>query len=193
MGGRFWRVEHALRPPTLSGHDRPYVWEKWPPDHNKRRCKPGRWHVHASRSLPALGNIYAPGAKTIHIDLNAYEIAKNHPVELGFVADPKLTLAKLGQLLVTMRSSVQQRAALNRVEQIGSAKQDKHHAALEKDSLAHDVVPVSMARFMEELAPQLPEDVVIFDEALTSSPAVVRYALPKRRTIISSLEVVLWG
>ena len=40
--------------------------------------------------------------------------------------------------------------------------------------------PVSMARFMEELAPQLPEDVVIFDEALTCSPAVVRYAPPKK-------------
>ncbi len=129
---------------------------------------------------PALGSIYAPGAKTIHIDLNAYEIAKNHPVELGLVADPKLTLAKLGQLLASMRSSDQQRAALNRAEQIGSAKQEKLRAALEKDSLAREDVPISMARFMEELAPQLPEDVVIFDEALTSSPAVVRYAPPKK-------------
>ena len=33
---------------------------------------------------------------------------------------------------------------------------------------------------MQELAPQLPEDTVIFDEALTSSPAVVRYFPPNK-------------
>ena len=38
-----------------------------------------------------------------------------------------------------------------------------------------------MAQFMEELVKQLPtENVVIFDEALTSSPAVVRYWPPQR-------------
>jgi thiamine pyrophosphate-dependent acetolactate synthase large subunit-like protein len=46
--------------------------------------------------FPELGNIFAPGAKVIHIDLNAYEIAKNHPVDVGLVSDPKLTPAKLG-------------------------------------------------------------------------------------------------
>jgi benzoylformate decarboxylase len=35
-----------------------------------------------------------------------------------------------------------------------------------------------MSRFMEELAPHLPKDTIIFDEALTSSPAVVRYFPP---------------
>ena len=34
--------------------------------------------------FPELGDIFAPGAKVIHIDLNAYEIAKNHPVDSGF-------------------------------------------------------------------------------------------------------------
>ena len=46
--------------------------------------------------FPELGDIFAAGAKVIHIDLNAYEIAKNHPVDLGVVADPKLTLAHAG-------------------------------------------------------------------------------------------------
>ncbi len=42
--------------------------------------------------FPELGDVWAPGAKVVHIDLNAYEIGKNHPVDLGMVADPKLTL-----------------------------------------------------------------------------------------------------
>ena len=48
--------------------------------------------------FPELGDIFAPHAKVIHIDLNAYEIAKNHPVDLGMVSDPKLTLAKLATI-----------------------------------------------------------------------------------------------
>ena len=35
--------------------------------------------------FPELGEIYQPGAKVIHIDLNAYDIAKNHRVDLGMV------------------------------------------------------------------------------------------------------------
>ena len=49
--------------------------------------------------FPELGNIFAPGAKTIHIDLNAYEIAKNHTVDIGLVSDPKLTLGLLAERL----------------------------------------------------------------------------------------------
>ena len=33
--------------------------------------------------FPELGDIFAPGAQVIHVDLNVYEIAKNHPVDLG--------------------------------------------------------------------------------------------------------------
>jgi benzoylformate decarboxylase len=49
--------------------------------------------------FPELGNIFSPNAKTIHIDLNADEIAKNHPVDLGLVSDPKLTLGLLARRL----------------------------------------------------------------------------------------------
>jgi benzoylformate decarboxylase len=36
-----------------------------------------------------------------------------------------------------------------------------------------------MSQFMKELAEHVPEDVMIFDEALTSSPELVRYIPPK--------------
>ena len=46
--------------------------------------------------FPSLGDVFAADAKIVHIDLDAYEIAKNFPVDLGLVSDPKLTLAALG-------------------------------------------------------------------------------------------------
>jgi len=125
--------------------------------------------------FPELGDVFASGAKVIHIDLNAYEIAKNHPVDLGMVSDPKLTLARLAELLETELSPEQKLAAKQRLDEISKAKQAKLQVELERDRMVRDEVPLHLSRFMEELAALLPEDAIIFDEALTNSPAIPRY------------------
>ena len=131
--------------------------------------------------FPHLGDIWAPGAKVVHIDLNAYEIGKNHRVDLAVVADPKLSLALLASALEAGMTTQQRAAADARTAEIGAAKAAKRAAQIEADQAAAGKTPLSMAPFMAELARQLPsENVVIFDEALTSSPAVVRYFPPQR-------------
>jgi benzoylformate decarboxylase len=131
--------------------------------------------------FPELGPIFAEGAKTIHIDLDSGAIAKNHPVDVGIVADPKLTLALLAEALAATMKPDQQAAARDRAATIGQAKAEKRTKQLEADHAVRDAVPLKMSRFMEELTAQLPkDDVLIFDEALTSSPAVVRYWPPQR-------------
>ena len=131
--------------------------------------------------FPILGDVFAEDAKVIHIDLNVYEIAKNHPVDLGVMADPKLTLALLADALEATMSDAQKAAAQSRATAIGDAKAAKQTAQLEADQAVRDETPIQMSRFAEELAAQLEgKDVVIFDEALTSSPALVRYLPPQR-------------
>jgi benzoylformate decarboxylase len=131
--------------------------------------------------FPHLGDIWAPGAKVVHIDLNAYEIGKNHRVDLAVVADPKLSLALLADALEAGMTAEQRAAADGRTAEIGAAKAAKHAAQVQADQAARGATPLHMAQFVEELARQLPsENVVIFDEALTSSPAVVRYFPPQR-------------
>jgi benzoylformate decarboxylase len=130
--------------------------------------------------FPDLDNIFAPGAKVIHIDLNAYEIAKNHPVDLGMVSDPKRTLASLAAVLETKLTDEQRRAAAERVERSRGAKQERRQKELNDDRAARDQVPLQFSRFMEELSSHLPDDAVIFDEALTNSPPVSRYFTPTR-------------
>ncbi|MBW4578386.1 MAG: thiamine pyrophosphate-binding protein [Tildeniella nuda ZEHNDER 1965/U140] len=125
--------------------------------------------------FPELGEVFAPGAKVIHIDLNAYEIAKNHPVDLGIVSDPKRTLAKLAEVLETVLTPEQKAAANQRSTEIGNTKKAKLEAELAHDRTIRDDVPLHLSRFMEELATQLPDDAIIFDEALTNSPAIPRY------------------
>ncbi len=128
--------------------------------------------------FPELGEVFAKNALVYHIDLNAYEIAKNHRVDLGVAADPKLTLALLAQALEEVLTKEQKSSAKARAKEIGTAKAEKLAAAFAADQAARDSVPLKMSRFMEELAPQLPKDALIFDEALTSSSAVVRYFPP---------------
>lgn len=128
--------------------------------------------------FPILGDIFAPGSKTIHIDLNLYEIAKNHPVDLGMLGDPKLTLAALAQELERVITPMTKEAARSRIARHTRAKEEKRKAQIEADAALRDAVPLHMPQFMEELMKQTGEGAVIFDEALTSSPAVSRYFSP---------------
>ncbi len=130
--------------------------------------------------FPELGDIFKPGAKIIHIDLNAYEIAKNHPVDLGMVSDPKLTLAKLAAVLEAAMTTQQKEAARARTAEIATAKRAKHERELEADKQVWDTVPLHFSRFAEELAAQLPKNAIIFDEALTNSPPITRYIPPSQ-------------
>jgi benzoylformate decarboxylase len=128
--------------------------------------------------FPELGSVFAQGAQVIHIDLDDYEIAKNFPVDIGVVADPKATLGLLAAQLEHTMTAHQKHAAQERVTQLGAAKQHQVAAERGADAAVRDAVPMHAARFMEELAGQLPADAVIFDEALTNSPDLVRYLPP---------------
>ena len=132
--------------------------------------------------FPILGDIFNEDATVLHIDLNAYEIAKNHPVDIGVVADPKATLTLLADALDNMLLDEQRNAAQARVDRIVEAKATKLAEQMETDQAVRDDTPIQMSRFAEELASQLQDhhDVIIFDEALTSSPALVRYLPPEK-------------
>jgi benzoylformate decarboxylase len=128
--------------------------------------------------LLAAEDIFAPDAKIIHIDLNAYEIAKNFTVDLGLVSDPKLTLAALTRTLEATMTDSAKETAKARLEASKSAKDKALQIQIEADEKAWDNVPLETSRFMKELSKHVPEDVVIFDEALTSSPPMTRYLPP---------------
>jgi benzoylformate decarboxylase len=130
--------------------------------------------------FPNLEDVFAPEAKIVHVDLNAYEIAKNFPVHMGIVSNPKLTLAGLAEVLERKLSDSQRQAAHERMEASGAANQAALEKQLEHDRSVRNAVPMYASRFMEELARHAPQDVMIFDEALTVSPDVTRYLPPTR-------------
>ncbi|GAB3277739.1 thiamine pyrophosphate-binding protein [Larkinella harenae] len=125
--------------------------------------------------FPRLDDIYKPGSKVIHMDLDAYEIAKNHRVDLGVVSDPKLSLGLLADALEQKLSPAQRQAATERIRQLSKAKAGKTATASPATGGA-----LTMEQFAEVLAQHVPADVVIFDEALTSSPALQRFIPPQQ-------------
>jgi benzoylformate decarboxylase len=130
--------------------------------------------------FPALDDIFAPNAKTVHIDLNAYEIAKNHPVTLGLVSDPKLTLAHLAAHIERLQDDRSRGHASSRAESIARTKREAEEKAFAGDAALAAHEPLHFSRFMEEFRKHAPTDCIVFDEALTNSPAVTRYLPPTK-------------
>lgn len=128
--------------------------------------------------FPALSGVFAKSARVIHIDLDAYEIAKNFPVDIGLLGDPKTTLAKLATTFETIMTVENKEAANERAVLIAEANKQRLTNLLEADKAVRDSVPLHMTRFAEELAAQLPPDAIIFDEAITNSPELCRYIRP---------------
>jgi thiamine pyrophosphate-dependent acetolactate synthase large subunit-like protein len=127
---------------------------------------------------PYLEGMFAPNAKIIQIDLNAYDIAKNFPIDLGLVSDPKLTLSALNNALEMEMTPLQKELAADRSAKISTEKQRLLAAEIKIDAARHDAVPLNPACFMEHLAAQLPENAVVFDEGLTCSNDLLRYLQP---------------
>jgi benzoylformate decarboxylase len=128
--------------------------------------------------FPALSGAFAPTAKIIHIDLDAYEVAKNFPVTLGVISDPKVTLARLAETLQTTMTTAQRAAAAARFTQLAATKEREEQAQREADRQRYNAVPLHASRFMEDLANHLSAETIIFDEALTVSPDLVSYIPP---------------
>jgi len=118
--------------------------------------------------FPTLSSPFRADARIVHIDLDGYEIAKNHPVSLGLVADPKATLEALA-------------TALDRV----MTPEDRQRADARQEARRTQQSPVTVDEnsmldvFLHALAARAPEDLIVFDEGLTATPAISAH-LPAR-------------
>ena len=108
------------------------------------------------RSSPSLTRVFAAGARVVHIDLDAYEIGKNFPVDLGLVSDPKLTLAALAVVLGQQLTPAAAQAAAARIEARREERVRAAFAMNEADLEARRSVPLHASEFMEALAKRLP-------------------------------------
>ena len=119
--------------------------------------------------FPVLDSPFAEGSQVVHIDVDDYEIAKNFPVDVGLIADPKATLSALV-------SRLEQRAI--RSEAVAGGQGIQNYERTVVPSPGPDAS--MMEQFSAEIARQAPAELLIFDEALTASPDLVKHLPPTR-------------
>lgn len=128
--------------------------------------------------FPELGEVFAADTEVLHVDLDPDAIAKNHRVDVGVVADPKLTLAALAKRLDAALPAAAREAGRARTAQLAAQAGAERARDLALDADRRGRSPLDFSEFAQALAARLPADAVIVDEALTNSPALTRHRPP---------------
>jgi benzoylformate decarboxylase len=123
---------------------------------------------------------FRPDATIVQIDLDPYAIAKNHPVTMGMLGDPRLTLRALTDALGAVMSDGQSGAAGQRARRHGERAAHARAEQRRRDQDQRDEMPLRMSTVAEQLALLLPDDAVVFDESLTNSPELTRWLPPEQ-------------
>ncbi|MEU1289233.1 thiamine pyrophosphate-binding protein [Kitasatospora sp. NPDC005856] len=111
--------------------------------------------------FPELADPFRPDATIVHIDLDDWEMAKNFPVHIPLLADPKPTLGAIAERLV----------AAGAVSRVAPTRWTRPPV---------DAASPMIERFAAELADRAGEGLVLFDEALTASPGLLKHLAPTR-------------
>jgi benzoylformate decarboxylase len=128
----------------------------------------------------AEGSPFPDGCALIHLHDSPWEIGKNLPIAIGLLADPKLALQELAEEIVPkMAGAAQQRAAQRRAAMAAQKQQERERQG-KRARERWDSSPIAPARLMAALRDCLPDDVVLYHEAITATADLLR-SIPLER------------
>jgi acetolactate synthase-1/2/3 large subunit len=121
--------------------------------------------------------LVSPGTKLVQIDIDPQEIGSTYPVQVGIVADAKLTLAALKAALekqVTRPSAI---ASTPRAQEIAAMVEEcRQEFALQMNA---ETMPIKTARLMRDIQPFIDADTLVVVDAGACSywaPAYLDFA-----------------
>ncbi len=107
--------------------------------------------------------------RIVHLDEDPWQLGKNYPVEVGLIGDTKTGLAELTETLEPMldaRDREQMAARARRWADTHQQNRERYEAHCRSQLAAR---PMTSAALMYSLAQILPDDVVVVEEAVTST------------------------
>ncbi len=116
--------------------------------------------------FPCLESPFRDDAHIVHVDLNTYEIGKNHRVDTGIAADPNCFLSELSDMIKDIQTDESRYTANQRTEKMKQEKIKRDSSWEEKGVLD---------AFCKSLKQNTGNEMIIFDEALTSSNTLNHY------------------
>ena len=108
------------------------------------------------------------GTTVVQIDVNPWEIGKNLTPDLAFLADPKAALAELAEQVRRRRTPDQTRACAARAAVVTERTGAARARYWEQAKKSWDAVPISAPRLMHEIRQVLPDNFLLFTEAITN-------------------------
>jgi benzoylformate decarboxylase len=113
-------------------------------------------------------------SKFVHLDVSAWEIEKNLPVEVGVWGDIKRGLGDLYKALGQLMSGAEREAARMRASTLAGGKARQQEALLEQGRQVWEQKPMAPMRLFLEMKEVLPRDAIIVNEAGTSTIHLLR-------------------
>ncbi len=108
-------------------------------------------------------------SKVIHLDVSAWEIEKNYPVEIGLWGDIKTGLEDLYRAVEQHMSGAERDVATKRASTLAEEKAKRQEAFLEQARQAWERKPMIPERLFLEMKEVLPRDTIIVNEGVTST------------------------
>ena len=118
------------------------------------------------------------GTKVIQIDVNPWEVGKNVTADLSFLADPKAALAELCEQVRRHRTGDQARVAAERAQKIGEHTRPSRARYWEHARRTWEATPITAPRLMHEIRHALPDNFLVFSEAITNSAHLNQAIMP---------------
>jgi benzoylformate decarboxylase len=122
----------------------------------------------------AEGSPFPEGCQLVQLDDSPWEIGKNLPTAVGLLADPKFGLRELGDAVAAKMDDGARRGAAERRAALAARKQQESERQAQRAQKSWDSSPIGPARLMAALRASLPEDVVIYHEAITATADLLR-------------------
>ncbi len=122
----------------------------------------------------AKGSPLPEGCALVHLTDSPWEIGKNLPTDIGLLADLKLALQEISQLLVPKMAGAAQHHAKERRAAMLLQKEREHERQGRRAQEKWDISPIAPARLMATLRDCLPGDVVLYNEAITATADLLR-------------------
>jgi benzoylformate decarboxylase len=122
---------------------------------------------------------FPPGVKLVCLNIDPWEIGKNHVVDVAVLGDPKATLAELLPMLQARLGATRHADIRARIAALQHAKAEALERLQERAAEEMSKQPMSPLVMNKILAESIPEDIIIVDESITSG-AALRDFLPRR-------------
>ena len=122
---------------------------------------------------------FPPGVKLVCLNIDAWEIGKNQPVDVAILGDPKATLAEFVPMLRERVGSGRHDKVRQLMDTLRQAKTEALERLRERAADEANKQPMSPLVMNKVVADSVPDDLLIVDESITSGAALHTF-LPRR-------------